>query len=335
MHLLSYIPAIATVAIATALSPILHASAYSALDAFCSQMAGWNVITGGNFSTDNHVHGTLAVGGNATLIGGNAEINSHNHGNEGLRVNGGLTLSGSSKVLAGGATIVKNATTNTDLTLAPGKITSGTGILDFNGNGGTPKTITTLGTQDASFAARDAIMQSANAELLGVAGQQGSVSGGKLTFASATSGISVFTWDVGLISGINEVDFQLAGDSFIVVNVINTLGNTWNAGFNFLGGAPTKASQILWNVGVSSVAFSGSELFGAILAPDSIVNSAKQLVGSIYAGELHQRGQQIHYESVEPPSRVPEASSFLTLVLAATTLGTAGFFRRSGAVSAA
>ena len=301
-------------------------------------MGSWNVITSNAFSTDSHVHGTVAVGGSATLSG-NAEINSHGTSNaEALRVYGALNLVGTnSKVLSGGATIVKNASTNANLALHSGQPNPNQGLiknnatnatLTFNGNGGTPA-LSSLSTGDNFFVSRDSVMQAANTELL-TAGTLAPTNNnyGRLTFNATTAGVSVFNWNIDQITNINEVGFSFATDSFIVVNILgNTPNSTWNAGFNVLGGSNDLAAHLLWNIGVSTVNLTGSEILGSILAPDSTINSYKQLNGSIYAGSLNQHGQEIHYT---PPSvNVPEEPSILVLAFAAMAIGAAVWVRCS------
>lgn len=331
---------------ATVLLPLavtVRADSISAVQTFSSQMGSWNVITSGSFNTDNHVHGGVAVGGNA-LFSGNAEINSHGKTNaESLRVYGDLKLTGTNnKVMAGGATVVKNGTVNADLTLKPGqpnpnqaRITSATGSLTFNGNGGTP-TLSTLIAADSFFSSRDGLLQSANTDLLNATGAlNGVTSGNKLTFKTETAGVSVFNWNIDKPGKIGEVEFKLATDSFAVINIIgNSFSSTWNAGFNFLGGSDFLASNILWNIGVETVNFKGSELFGSILAPDSTINSSKQLTGSLYAASLKQRGQQIHQGIPNPPHNVPESASTLVLAMAGVVIGLAVWARRFLGVNA-
>lgn len=304
-----------------------RADATSDVQTFASQMGSWNVVTSGAFSTDNHVHGGVAVGGNASLSG-NAEINSHGSGNaEALRVYGNLNLSGSNnKVLAGGATVVKNGAVNTGLVLKPGQpnpnqsiITSATGSLFFNGNGGNgvAPALNSLAAADSFFSSRDSQMQAANASLLSASGALAPTSfdADTIYFNAANAGVSVFNWNIDTLTNINEVGFNLGADAFVVINIVgSSFNSTWNAGFNFLGGNDSLATRLLWNIGVATVNLTGSELFGSILAPDSTINSGKQLTGSLYAASLHQRGQQIHQGIPYPPQRVPESSSVLVLV---------------------
>lgn len=330
------VPLLAIAAFTVVTTGPVHASAYSALDTFTTQMGGRNVITSGDFSTNNHVHGTVAVGDDVSLSG-NAEINSHNHGTVGLRVNGDVNLSGgNNRIMAGGATIVQNASTNAGLAVQVGQITGSSGSLGLQGNGGTPKTVTTLASPDSSFIALDAAMQSANSELLGLGTGGGTLNGSRLTFTSTTTGVSVFTWDVGVSPNINEVGFNFAADSFIVVNIINSAQSVWNAGFNIVAGSDFLASHVLWNIGVDLVTFTGDQLLGSILAPDSTINSYKQLNGSIYAGSMNQYDREIHFTTPKPPSRVPDAPSSMIALIAATSLGFAAAVRarRASATSA-
>lgn len=333
---------LATTAALFASAVAVRADSTTAVQTFASQMQGWNVITTGAFSTDSHVHGKVAVGGAATLSG-NAEINSHGTTNaEALRVYGNLNLVGTNnKVMAGGATVVKNGTTNTAITLKPGQpnpnqalITSNTGSLTFNGNGGTP-TLSSLAAADSFFTSRDSLLQAANTELLSAAGALAPTSfdSDTIYFNAATAGVSVFNWNIDQLTNIAEVGFNFAANSFIVVNIIgNSVSSTWNANFNILGGSDFLASHLLWNIGVTTVNFNGSEILGSILAPDSTINSYKQLNGSIYAGSLNQHGQEIHYT---PPSvNVPEEPSSLVLAFAALAIGAAVWFRRSLGVAA-
>jgi choice-of-anchor A domain-containing protein len=81
----------------------IHANAATSVQDFTTQMSSWNVITTGNFSTTSHVHGTVAVGSDATLSA-KSEINSHdtNSNAEALRVYGNPNLGGThNRVLNG------------------------------------------------------------------------------------------------------------------------------------------------------------------------------------------------------------------------------------------
>ena len=314
-----------------------RADATSEVQDFKSLMGSSNVITTGAFSTDSHVHGTVAVGGNATLSG-NAEINSHGNSNaEALRVYGNLNLVGGTKVLSGGATVVKNGTTNSQLTLKPGQPNpnqativnnANGGTLTFNGNGGTPA-LNSISAADSFFTSRDSVLQAVNTELLSAPGALGATSmdSDTIYFNAATSGVSVFNWNIDQLTNIAEVGFNFGADSFIVVNVVgNAVNSAWNASFNILGGNDFLTSHLLWNIGVSTVNLYGSELLGSILAPDSTINSYKQLNGAIYAGSLSQHGQEIHYT---PPSvNVPEEPSMLVVAFAAMAVGVAAWAKR-------
>jgi len=314
-----------------------RADSTSAVQTFSSQMGSWNVITTGAFSTDSHVHGKVAVGGAATLSG-NAEINSHGTTNaEALRVYGNLNLYGmNNKVLSGSATVVKNSTVNTQLTVVTGPTGSNQtpivdtvhgGTLVLNGNGGTP-TVSTLAAADNFFISRDNLLQTANTDLLNASGAlSGTLSGNRLSFNTATAGVSVFNWNIDQLTNIGEVGFNLGANSFAVVNIIgNTFNTTWNAGFNFLAGSDFLASHILWNIGIANVNLNGSEILGSILAPDTNIVSYKQLNGSIYAGSLNQHGQEIHYTRTSV--NVPEESSMLVTAFAAVAIGLAAWARR-------
>ncbi|MBK9991098.1 MAG: choice-of-anchor A family protein [Verrucomicrobia bacterium] len=314
-----------------------YANSASALQDFTVQMGSRNVITSGAFTTDSHVHGTVAVGGTA-MLKGNAEINSHGNGSaEALRVYGDLKLVGETKVLSGGATVVKNSKTNSKLTLNPGKpnpnqatIVNG-GTLMFNGNGGTPA-LSSLASADDFFTSRDSAMQAANTELLNSGTYAPTkIDSDTIYFNALTSGVSVFNWNINQLTSIAEVGFNFSADSFIVVNIIgNTPNSTWNASFNTLGGSDYLAQHLLWNIGVATVNFTGSEILGSILAPDSKINSHKQLNGAIYAESLNQHGQEIHYThpNTPPVKDVPEEPSLLVLALACMAMGAAVWVKR-------
>lgn len=334
-----FLASLISVSVAVFVSAVAaRANSTSAVQNFSAQMGSRNVITSGAFSTDSHVHGAVAIGGNATLSG-NAEINSQGNSTaEGLRVYGKLNLSGQTKVLSGGATIVKNATTNTGLTLKPGQpnpnqalITSSNGgSLMFNGNGGTP-VLSSRASADNFFTSRDSVMQAANTELLSAVGALGAtkIDSDTIYFNATTSGVSVFNWNIDQLTSIAEVGFNFTPDSFIVVNIIgNTSASTWNATFNMLGGSDYLAQHLLWNIGVSTVNFTGSELLGSILAPDSTINSYKQLNGSIYSGALCQHGQEIHYTPPSVNIPVSEEPSILVLSLAVMAMGAAVWGKR-------
>ncbi len=312
--------------VATALP--LQADSISAVQTFTSEMGSWNVITSGAFSTNNHVHGTVGAGGSAKLYG-NAEINSHGKTNaEALRVYGNLSLNGSNnKVLAGGATVVKNATINSKLELKPGKPNPNQAtILDknngssltFNGNGGKPE-LATLAKADDFFSSRDAKLQVANTQLLNASGALGAtiIDSDTINFNALTSGVNVFNWNVSQLTNIAEVGFKFVTDSYIVINILgNSPSSVWDAKFNILGGSEFLASHVLWNIGVATVKLSGSELLGSILAPDSKITSHKQLNGAIYAATLDQYGQEIHYTPPTKVEKVPENSSWVVTLLA-------------------
>jgi len=324
----------------------LQANPASSVQDFANQMGSWNVITNGAFSTDSHVHGTVAVGGSATLSG-NAEINSHGNSNaEALRVYGNLNLIGDTTVLSGGATIVKNRSINNKISLVQGtavnlpKIVDNTsvngdktprGSLVFNSNGsnGVAPSLQSIPAADNFFTSRDSVMQAANTQLLKAGSFAPSVSNGNtLSFDATTAGVSVFNWNIDQLTSINQVGFNFGTDSFIVVNIIgDTAASIWNASFNVLNGSDYLTQHLLWNIGVSTVNLTGDQLLGSILAPDSTINSYKQLNGEIYAGSLNQHGQEIHY--TQPAVNVPEEPSTLVLAFAAMAMGAAVWIRRS------
>jgi len=319
----------------------LQANSASSVQDFATQMGSWNVITSGAFSTDSHVHGTVAVGGSAKLSG-NANINSQGSGTaEALRVYGNLNLIGNTTVLSGGATIVKNRSTNTSISLLQGQPnpnqstildSKNKGSLIFNGNGsnGVTPSLKSISTADSFFTSRDSVMQVANTQLLGAGTFAPTVSNGNtLSFSSTTAGVSVFNWNIDQLTSINQVGFNFATDSFIVVNIIgNTSSSIWNASFNVLNGSDYLTQHLLWNIGVSKVNLTGDQLLGSILAPDSAITSYKQLNGSIYAGSLDQHGQEIHYTTPSTVKNVPEEASTLVLALAGMALGAAVWVRR-------
>jgi choice-of-anchor A domain-containing protein len=273
-------------------------------------------------------------------LSGTAEINSHgNSSGEALRVYGNLNLNGNTSVLSGGATIVKNGSVNTHVTLLPGQpnpnqstIVNG-GRLLFNGNGsnGSAPTLKSISTADNFFTSRDSVMQAANTQLLAAGKLAPSVSNGNtLSFTATNAGVSVFNWDIDQLTSISQVGFNFATDSFIVVNIIgDTSSSVWNASFNILAGSDYLTQHLLWNIGVATVNLTGDQLLGSILAPDSAITSYKQLNGSIYAGSLDQHGQEIHYTPPSTPmSNVPEEPSALVLAFAAMALGVAVLTRR-------
>jgi choice-of-anchor A domain-containing protein len=316
----------------------VHANSASSVQDFATQMGSWNVITSGAFSTDSHVHGTVAVGGSATLSG-NADINSHGSGNaEALRVYGNLNLIGNTTVLSGGATVVKNRSTNTNISLLQGQPNANQstivdnrsgGRLLFAGNGGSgAPTLKSISKADNFFTSRDPVMQAANTQLLSAGTFAPTiVSSNTLSFNATAAGVSVFNWDIDQLTSISHVGFNFGTDSFIVVNIIgDTARSTWNASFNVLGGSDYLTQHLLWNIGVSTVNFTGDQLLGSILAPDSRINSHKQLNGEIYAGSLNQDDQEIHYTPLAVT--VPEEPSTLVLAFAAIAMGAALWARR-------
>ncbi|RME72511.1 MAG: choice-of-anchor A family protein [Verrucomicrobia bacterium] len=303
---------------------IFQASAQvvTAVQSFASQFGTDNVVVTGDYIGNNsHVHGGLAVGGDASLSG--VQVNQDNVAAPvAFRIYGQMTLGpSSSTVQAGGGVFVQNASTNAGFNIFtpnPGQasITSGSTAWSdprvfFNGNGG-GATVSTLAAPDGYFSTRASVMQNVSATLAGVSGLAPTVSNGgaKLTFTGVVGAVKVYDWDVATYGSVTDVEVVAPAGSNVVINLKNIGPGGFAPSFNFNGANPDQASRTLFNIPAGEVTFSRN-IWGSVLAPNSKVTLLNQNIdGSVFVRDFEHNGGEVHRVGL---TAIPEPSTYAAI----------------------
>lgn len=318
-------------------------SAAQAVNQFDALVRNYNVISFGNASFTNNygdTHGPLAVQGNLTLQGGSIGDQPARYGPTSdpvLFVGGSLTLSGTTQLGTGYASIsaANNASGTWDGQQR--RLTTGGGILSTS-NSSNPLAAndprTNAGPSNWNWATLQGQAQSIS-NTLSAAAINGAVqiNGQTLSLVASTgaAGVVVFNLDASKLSGntyngqmFSSVQINVPTDQLFVVNVTNLAQNQTlfgtGSGINFNSGS--GAERLLWNLlpangSVTDVRLgNGGEFYGSVLAPTLNVSNAGNTAvnGQIVAASYSHSGAELHQTSFDASgiafSAVPEPSTY-------------------------
>lgn len=300
-----------------------------AVAGFASDAGSYNLIAlggGASFSNYTQTQGGLAVDGNLSVSGGELATDATSSGDPTLYVTGTLTLSGTTKLETGYASLpgetsaqyTWDATTRA-LTSSAGKLTAvaATGYAADN----------PLQNPGPNFNFGTVISQMTEASTsLASAAVDGtiSVSSSSLTFtpnATPAAGSTViFQLDASKISGstynsqsFTKVTIDVPTDVNYVINVINAPSSFTLFGSGVTMKSGTNDSQLLWNIeGTTTVTLGGGKFFGSILAPSATVDNGGALVsGQVVADAFNDSGKALDFTAFDSAAVVaPEPAGY-------------------------
>lgn len=289
----------------------------------------FNLVVGGNLTSNSEVEGRTLVGG--SLFGSAS--------NYAVKLTPSADFSAVDTLIVGGNIAAGN------VNVAAGDVRVGgtaSGNVNLNGPGG--ELFQNDGTVGGMVASAIAGLNSLSAYLSGLTANSSVVdpAGPSAVTFNAVAGpgnVAVFNVDGSIFSDPNsqQLDLNLnAGVNALVFNVSGALIN-FNQG-NFVGGFlnPSIRPQIIWNFAGATGINLDRNWFGALLAPNANLTNSTAIEGSVYiGGNFDQRGE-VHlplYESSIPGSAVPEPSSIF-LILTGISMALAAKRLRYGPASA-
>ncbi|WP_442888485.1 collagen-binding domain-containing protein [Congregicoccus parvus] len=290
---------------------------------FSTLMSGHNVIVSGNYDSNRHVDGWLAVGGVATLD--SAEINQRRIGDENtvaFRAYGGVSLVGNQSRVLSGSGMVPGSTLNlfprnSGFVLTPGANSDANPQLAFN----LATSVSTTLPADDFFSSRTPLFGQVSTGLASAATFNPTVSqeGKRFTFQGSVGEVRVFNLDVGLLNSNSELEVLAPLGSNVVINLTGIQPAGFTTQFNFVGANADTASRTLFNVASGNLTLDRT-LWGSILAPNSSIfaNSSANIDGLVFANNLTHRGE-IHNVTF---SAIPEPSTYALIVASLALAGT-------------
>lgn len=331
-------PYILIAAILMACCGILGARAQMSVEeavvSFDKLTRNYNIITSGNLTLNQtHTDGAVAVGGNLSLSGSDLVLKSNTLGKDpAVYVNGQITLSNESKLLAGYA-YTPNLSTKTGPTYEQPNagqrwLTNGSGgKLSFNTTDANsyidPRNSPGPVGWDLASTNQQLVLVSA---ALADATATGTItfSNNKITLTtSLTSGVVIFDLDASKLANLSNTNIQIdvPADMVFVINVRNADGTTLFGGGGNNVNVGTNNDQLLWNIiadndsKTSNTVTLGTNLYGSILAPLIDLNNGqnKYVNGQVVAGSYTQNGAEVHYVDFNAPvtfSAVPEPATY-------------------------
>jgi choice-of-anchor A domain-containing protein len=300
---------------------------------FSTLMSDHNVIVSGNYDSNRHVDGWLAVGGVATLD--SAEINQRRIGDQddvAFRAYGGVSLVGNQSRVLSGSGMVPGSTLNlfprnNGYVLTPGANSDANPQLAFN----LASSVSTLPADDF-FTSRTPLFGQVSTGLASAATFNPTVSqeGKRFTFQGSVGEVRVFNLDVGLLNSNSELEVLAPLGANVVINLTGIQPAGFTTQFNFVGANADTASRTLFNVASGDLTLDRT-LWGSILAPNSSIfaNSSANIDGLVFANNLTHRGE-VHNVTF---SAIPEPSTYALIVASLALVGTFVARRRKQTVA--
>lgn len=319
----------------TATSGRAQLTAGQAVGAFGGDVGDYNLITlggGATFASGyGQTEGALAIDGNLSLSAGKvASSDAASAGDPSLYVTGTLTLSGTTKLENGYASLPGENTN--DYSWSASKLelteTSGSNKLDSMTTTGAYATTSPLGNPGpAGFVFANEITQfNADSAALAAATVNGTitVSSKALTFTPdstpAAGSTVIFQLDASQISGstyggtaFTSLTIDVPNDVNYVINVINATSGTTLFGSKVTMKSGSNDNQLLWNIeGSATVTLGGGNFYGAILAPSATIDNGGAVVdGQVVANGFDDSGKALDFTAFDSNAVVaPEPATF-------------------------
>jgi hypothetical protein len=335
---------IAAILFSATLPGLMRAQALTDVGDFVSDLGTENAILTGDLTLNSsHTDSGVAAGTSATIENGSNvnQMSDYHDDPYAFRDDGSLTIvGGESQTLAGGATVVSNASVNNGLKYFPtnggtqGALTYGSSSssmpqIFFDGNGGSPTvTLPSSVSGDTYFSSRSTLLTAAASNLAGLSGQTAvTASGGSVTLNGSAGQVKVFNWDVATVGAVNAITLNATAGEVVVINVHDLpSGTTWTPSVNFNGSSQADSVRVLWNLVGGINLNTGSGMWdGSILGIGSTVTSMQGVNGQVFAKSLEMsNGSELHFD---PLVAIPEPP-YAALMAGLAVCGAAAIVRR-------
>jgi choice-of-anchor A domain-containing protein len=294
-----------------AVAALGFAAAASATPTNGTLMSGFNVVTGGNFSSSADIEGPMLVGGN--LSGSGTEMGL------GTPLPGGLAGYGAINVVGNTAGASYNANNLNVVVASPNQGATFSGASSVTYNASFPAPFNSIWQQLSQLSASLSLLSSTPGSSL----SNGSFNAGATT-VNGVANVAVLDITAAQLEAVGNPTMNLGSAQLLIINVdTKGTGGSYSpaGGTNFNGQG--YAGNVLWNFyDASSLGFP-VEFGGSVLAPGAAVTNSNPIDGTLVAASFAGTGE-LHYKPLGATGQtlvssyggaaVPEPGSLVLLI---------------------